>query len=212
MVADKSRRTPAFNEMLDRAARLSNRAFQDLVGDRYGVRWIENYLLLAQPPTDAPGSRHDLYPDWKVLGPGEHPFSTPFVTRYMTMLIEPPVYLNALVEDVQRAAGTIIVRDFADREAILSLPEAFVFNCTGLGSAALFGDTELIPVKGQLSALVPQPEIGYIMMKDDLYMFPRRDGIVLGGTHERGVSSLEPNLEAAKSVIAAHQAIFRQMS
>ena len=212
MVADKSRRTPAFNDMLDRAARISNRAFQDLIGDRYGVRWIENYLLLAQRPNDAPGSRHDLTPGWKVLGPGEHPFASPYVTSFMSMLIEPPVYLNALIEDVQRAGGSIVVRDFADRAAILSLPETFVFNCTGLGSAALFGDTELIPVKGQLSVLVPQPEIGYVAMKDDLYMFPRRDGIVLGGTHERGICSLEPNLDAARSILAAHREVFRQMS
>jgi hypothetical protein len=31
-----------------------------------------------------------------------------------------------------------VIRDFEDREAVLSLQENVVFNCTGLGAAALF--------------------------------------------------------------------------
>jgi hypothetical protein len=44
-----------------------------------------------------------------------------------------------------------------------------------------------------------------------LYMFPRRDGIVLGGTFERGVETLEPNAEAKQRVLAGHQRIFSGM-
>jgi len=59
------------------------------------------------------------------------------------------------------------------------LAEPVVFNCTGLGARALFNDQELAPVKGQLTVLLPQPEVNYIaLMEDDLYMFPRTDGIV----------------------------------
>ena len=45
-------------------------------------------------------------------------------------------------------------------------------NCTGLGAKALFGDEELTPVKGQLTFLLPQPEIAYCTLPEDLYMFP----------------------------------------
>jgi hypothetical protein len=33
----------------------------------------------------------------------------------------------------------------------------------------------------------------------DNYMFPRRDGILLGGSHERGESRLEPDLEIKRA-------------
>ena len=65
-----------------------------------------------------------------------------------------------------------------------------------LGARELFGDRELMPIKGQLTVLLPQPEVDYAMVGMGLYMFPRRDGIVLGGTFERGVETMEPNPEA----------------
>ena len=47
----------------------------------------------------------------------------------------------------------------------------------------------------------------YITLTDN-YMFPRRDGILLGGTHERGVWTLEPNVEAMGHILDAHRRFF----
>ena len=96
----------------------------------------------------------------------------------------------------------------SSRNDIAALSESVIMNCTGLGARDLIGDTELIPIKGQLSVLLPQPEIDYTVLQDHYYMFPRRDGILLGGTFERNESDLAPNREAEKRVIAAHQRIF----
>ncbi len=85
-------------------------------------------------------------------------------------------------------------------------------NCTGLGARELVGDQELMPIKGQLSVLLPQPEIDYTVLQDHYYMFPRRDGILLGGTFERGIWDLEPDREAEKRVIEAHQRIFSPLA
>ena len=84
-------------------------------------------------------------------------------------------------------------------------------NCTGLGAAALFGDAELSPIKGQLTILRPQPEVDYIALAFGLYMFPRKDGIVLGGTFERGVATMEPNREAEERILAGHARFFASL-
>ena len=42
-------------------------------------------------------------------------------------------------------------------------------------------------------------------------MYPRTDGIALGGTSEEGVWSLEPNEEARQQIVAAHIALFAAM-
>ena len=42
-------------------------------------------------------------------------------------------------------------------------------------------------------------------------MMPRADGIVLGGTWERGVWDLEPNPRAAERILAGHAAFFGEM-
>jgi glycine/D-amino acid oxidase-like deaminating enzyme len=127
---------------------------------------------------------------------------------FASMFIEPPVYLAALEQDVRLAGARIEVRELRDRTEITSLPEPGVVNCTGLGARALFGDEEMLPIKGQLHVLLPQPEVDYLLLAPDLYMFPRRDGILLGGTFERGEWSLEPNPDAGKRILDGHARIF----
>lgn len=126
------------------------------------------------------------------------------------MLIEPPIYLNALMRDYLLAGGKVVTRDFRSLPEVLALNEPAVVNCTGLGAKALFDDAELTPVKGQLSFLLPQPEVAYCTVgPSELYMFPRRDGILLGGTHERGVWNLEPDPAQAARIVSQHADLFR---
>jgi glycine/D-amino acid oxidase-like deaminating enzyme len=109
---------------------------------------------------------------------------------------------------VQIAGGKIEVRRFATPADIASLPESLVFNCTGLGSHELFGDEELHPIRGQLAILEPQPEIRYAALGEFGYMFPRSDGILLGGTFERDVWDTTPDPAAIARIVAAHKRFF----
>jgi glycine/D-amino acid oxidase-like deaminating enzyme len=124
------------------------------------------------------------------------------------MMIEPATYLRALERDVRLAGGTITVRRFESLAQVAALPEPVIVNCTGLGAGALFGDETLVPVKGQLHVLLPQPEVDYAVLAGDLYMFARRDGIILGGTHERGVSTLDPDPAARERILSGHAQLF----
>jgi hypothetical protein len=130
---------------------LANRYYQDMVGEYYGVRWIENYILSEQPLRSgggAPFGLDGLFPESHALAKSEHPFPIPYVGRFTTMLIEPPVYLNAVMRDFLLAGGKIVVREFAALEAFLSLPEPVILSCTGLGAKALLNDEDLTPIKG----------------------------------------------------------------
>jgi D-amino-acid oxidase len=208
--------TPEFLAQFIRAAHISNRYFQAMLGDYYGVRWLPNYLLSDEPLADgmvlgANSPLRDLYPEFRDLGRDEHPFDARYALQFDTMMIEPPIYLNAVLRDFYLAGGRVVVREFSSRDDVLALPEPVVMNCTGLGAGALFDDRELTPVKGQLTVLLPQPEVDYAVIQGELYMFPRRDGILLGGTHERGEWSLEPNLEAQKRIMEGHRQLFGSM-
>jgi glycine/D-amino acid oxidase-like deaminating enzyme len=129
------------------------------------------------------------------------------------MHVEPSVYLAAVLADYRIAGGRVVVRDFPDTQAIAALSEPLVLNCTGLGAATLFGDSDMLPIKGQLTVLVPQPEVDYITLGPaGLYMMPREDGIVLGGTFERGVSTLEPNPVETRRIVQGNRALFESMA
>jgi D-amino-acid oxidase len=212
-VMEAARRTTESDALLARASRLSHRAFQRLPAAEFGIRWLENYIVSDQPLREwwEQGLVRDLYPESRELRPHEHPFPARYARRFTTMLIEPPIYLSAMVRDVRLAAGRIVVRELATREDVRGLPEPVVINCTGLGARGLFGDEELQPVKGQLTFLLPQPEVDYIVIDDGLYMFPRRDGILLGGTFEHDVWSLDVNEEARQRIVAGHRALFDGM-
>ena len=219
---EPGRQGPEFSAQFVRAARFAHRYYQNLTNDYYGVRWIAMYGLSReprQPPSGQPPSGQDpfpeiqtLYPDARELKPDEHPFPVPNVRRSWSMLIEPPIYLNALMRDYLLEGGKLVIRDFQNLEAVLALKEPAVVNCTGLGAKALFNDGELTPVKGQLSFLIPQPEVDYVTTgPGSLYMFPRRDGILLGGTHEQGVWDLEPDPAQAERIVREHAELFRGM-
>jgi hypothetical protein len=109
-------------------------------------------------------------------------------------------------------APSPVVRRFNTPADTLRLSERVVFNYTGLGARDLFGDVELIPVKGQLVVLLPQPEVTYNMIGDGIYAFPRHDGVLLRGTEQREVWSLAPDQAEVTRVLAAQKRVFASLS
>ena len=197
--------SPEFLAQYARATDYSWRRFQIMVGDDYGVRWLPTYVagdeLQEQlTPTFPPVNRR--------LSTAEHPFPLDSVVRYDTMYVETGRYLRQMERDVRLAGGRIEIRRFSTPAEIAALPESLVFNCTGLGSRDLFNDQVLEPVRGQLAILEPQPEVRYAALGDFGYMFPRGDGILLGGTFERGVWDATPHSEDIARIIAAHKRFF----
>lgn len=189
------------------AARFAHRHFQTLVGDYYGVRWVERYSR----PDDLLDELFQ-YVDLQEVRANLHPFPIKTsVLRWMGLLIEPPIYLNALTRDFQLAGGRIVVRDFANLQSVLALPEPVVVNCSGLGSRTLFDDENTYPRKGQLLVFLPQPEVDYELEFMDLVS--RKDGLVLGGGGGGNPNdfSLEPNEEAGRQSMARAMRFFDAM-
>ena len=198
--------TPEWHEQFNRARDYSWRRFQIMTGDDTGIRWVTTYTQTSMDASRQWRGRQFM-PNLHVVPRAEHPFPVDGqVVAFDTMYAETGRLLRKLEEDVRIAGGRIAIRDFATPADIQALPEALVFNCTGLGSRALFGDTSLIPVRGQLAILLPQPEIRYAFQGAMGYMFPRADGILLGGTFEKGVDVAEPQQADIDRILASHAA------
>lgn len=209
--------TPAFRERYVRASRFAFRYFQTLAGDRYGVKWLENFFLYRTARHDDEWEMTTLFEEiFRVedLRPGEHPFPVPFARRVLSMHIDTNQYLRQVTEDFRLAGGRIVVREFVDPASVAALPDPVIVNCTGLGAAALFRDPELVPLKGQLVVLAPQPEVDYITVGPGpgvMYMMPRRDGIILGGSFVRGDTSPEPDPAEAERILQSQRILFEGM-
>jgi len=183
------------------------RRFQIMVGEEYGVRWLTTYVAGSRGP-DPSNPLERYYPDGRNLSRAEHPFALDGISSYRTMYVETGRFLRQLLRDVRSAGGSVELRRFATSAEIAALPETLVFNCTGLGARALFGDEELRPARGQLVILRPQPEIDYAFTGRPGYMFPRPDGIILGGTFDLDNWSTAPGPAAAERILRSHQRLF----
>lgn len=227
-LVSNDRRTPAWDAQFRRAAEIGYAQLQLMAGSHYGISWIHSYGPTDEVVTGRRGESGDLLPShlrsgFVVLEPGEHPFPTKYAVRSPSMRIEPSIYLDALVRDFLLFGGRIVIRKFDTPRDLMTLTESIIVNCTGLGSRALFSDQELVPLKGQLTHFIPQPEINYQTNGGrgntgpqppgtlGLHMMPRTDGIALGGTSERDVWSLEPNEEHRRRVVEQHIQLFASM-
>ena len=194
-----------FVDQMRTAARVSNRAFQLLVGPEYGVRWLDIFTLHQSENSlqhELPGG-NELYPQQIIHRDPTNYFGAPIVRQFSSMMIQSTLYLRALQRDFQNAGGKIVVKEFRSREEVMSLSEPVIFNCSGLGARKLFGDEKLIPARGQLEVLLPQPEIDYGYIGPG-HMFPRTDGIFLGGTFDRDDWSLEVRRDQGDGIINTH--------
>ncbi|MCC6389215.1 MAG: FAD-dependent oxidoreductase [Bryobacterales bacterium] len=230
-LVEAGRRTPGWDAQFRRAAELSYTELQLLAGaPGYGVYWIDSYNATADPrasQTRGAGGGNpagDLLPDHlnpgrgrEIFGPGEHPFPAPYAVRTAALAIEPSIYLQALVRDFILFGGSIVIRKFDTPRDLMLLAEPVLINCTGLGSKTLFNDQELVPVRGQLTHCIPQPEVRYRASgrmpgsSVSAGINPRSDGLCIGNMAERGNWSLEPDEEVRRQNVEAAMQFFGQM-
>lgn len=209
--------TPAFNAMWEGMARHSFRSWQDLLGIAGSpVEWRDGYVL-SDTPFDQPLPSHgpstepeypelldlipDLHPRSKALSPSEHPFPVPHARRFTQMTFNIRPYQRMLVEDFFREGGEMVTREFTHPREFASLPERTIVNCTGYGARALFGDDSIIPVRGQIARLVPQPEVDYMVAwrGHNLMVVPRRDGLLVQAQGEHDFNNADRRVDRAMS-------------
>jgi D-amino-acid oxidase len=88
------------------------------------------------------------------------------------------------------------------------LKEKVVINCTGYGARELCKDESVVPVRGQIGWLIPQPEVNYGLYWDGVSVLSRRDGIVvqmLQGGDMRGYNDAIETIDRAESEEAVNR-------
>jgi len=195
------------------AARIAHHAYTNLTGPKYGIRWLETYQFSETPPPgdEQAGLLDDLFAYKRDFGPGEHPFPMPYARSMVTMQIDPGVLLRQLTQDFQIAGGRFVIRNFSNSSQVLALKQPAIINCTGLGSRELFDDTQLTAAKGQLVFLPPDPAVDYMTFgggSGNLYMFPRSDVVLLGGTFKVDDFSTHPEAHETERIVTEHQKLF----
>lgn len=123
--------------------------------------------------------------------------------RLRVPLIDTDVFLPFLQGHVQQLGGTIEHRALDSKDEMPDLGSVVV-NCTGLGARALCGDKKLYPLRGQVlrvqTSMVKRWSLALPRDGRPIYVIPRKNDCVLGGTEERGEWGEQPNEKTLRKI------------
>ncbi len=190
---------PGFAAAWEEMARTSFKRHRDYLGlPGTPVEWIDQYSVsggsssssrsedpstssATPPPVFASYARsiRDLTPRWSPVPADATPFKATAVGRSEIMVFNIADYGHTLLNDFFIAGGQFRRADFRAPSQIAALRQKVVINCTGYGARALWRDETLVPVRGQIARLIPQPEVRYGLVYRGVLTVPRRDGLVV---------------------------------
>jgi D-amino-acid oxidase len=110
------------------------------------------------------------------------------VRRSTSMIFNIADYGQALIKQFLAAGDKIQMMEFHTPSDLALLKEKVVINCPGYGGRALWKDQSIVPVRGQIVWLTPQPEVDYCLAYRDFLMVSRKDGIVLQIVEQGGMT------------------------
>lgn len=180
---------PGFAQTWERMARISWKTYRDYLGlPGNPIEFRDRYMLSDGGPGGGEGNQgfaeyshsiEDLTPRSVALPAKATPFPVAFVRRTSTLQFNVHDWGHQLLSDIRAMGGKIVMREFHSPAEFGQLPEKVVINCTGYGARALMGDNSIIPVRGQIGWLIPQPEVTYGVYYNDVSIVSRSDGIVV---------------------------------
>jgi D-amino-acid oxidase len=215
-VALESAIEPGFVPRWERWARASyevHRQMVGLIGDP--VEFLPSYETFDPDRPRGPGAERggnrerrrvrDLQPSWGRLQGAANPFPGRQTSSGQSMVFNVASYADRLAQLFVMRGGRMVRRAFPDRAAVLALPQSVILNCMGYGAKSLWDDDSLVPVRGQISWLVPQPEARYSVFYDQVSAISRRDGVIvqyIGQNEDFGYGVAEETPDAAETELA----------
>jgi len=225
--------TPDFPALWEKMCRKSFHTYESFLGMAGNpVEWTDRYMLSDISHTemranvrrdDTLSFAHyqdrvdDLTPRSQDLPPGSHPFPTRYAARTSSLTFNIAGYSRQLVTDFLVEGGKIENVEFHSPSELNQLAQKVVINATGYGARALWKDESIVPVRGQIAWLIPQPEVNYGVIYKNVNILSRRDGIVVqdGGKGEMdgyNDANENPDRGAAESAVQVVAELYSRMA
>jgi D-amino-acid oxidase len=223
---------PEFPALWEKMCRTSFHMYESYLGMAGNpVEWMDHYDLSDRGPAEAPSGRRrddalefahlqdrvaDIRPRSVDLPAGSHPFPTRYARRNSSLTFNIAGYSRQLVNDFLVEGGRIEHVEFQTPAELRQVPQKVVINATGYGARALWKDESIVPVRGQIAWLIPQPEVNYGVMYKNVNILARRDGIVVqdGGIGEMdgyNNDNEQPDRAAAESAVGVVAELYSRM-
>jgi glycine/D-amino acid oxidase-like deaminating enzyme len=211
---------PGFEALWAGMARTSYKTHREYLGlPGAPVEWTDYYSISADepPPASSPSTSPppmplpfahygrdiaDLVPKARRLPPEAAPFRAKAVFQNEFMIFNIAAYGHMLLGDFFTAGGQFRHAEFHSPAEIAALGKRVVINCTGYGARRLWRDETVTPVRGQICRLIPQSDVHYGLGYKDVFVVPRRDGIVVqdvSGGDMKGYGDANETIDRSES-------------
>ena len=211
--------TPAFKQTWERMARQSFQTFQSFLGVAgTPVEFIDSFSVFDEAtnrrrsePDGRPAFANldreligDLIPQSADFQPGSHPLGQRLLRRNSQLMFNLTAYTRTLLADFSANGGKIEIAEFHAPGEFARLKENTLINATGYGARALFDDRSVVPVRGQLTRMIPQADVRYGLFYKDVGFVPRRDGLIFQVLGENDYYGYDDETEVPDRTEAEH--------
>jgi glycine/D-amino acid oxidase-like deaminating enzyme len=223
---------PDFPALWEKMCRKSFQTYASYLGMAGNpVEWTDRYIVrdddlrqtqaseanVEQLPFAHYGRRvADLNPRFHELPPGTHPFRARNVRRSSSLTFNIASYSRQLTHDFLVEGGRIERMEFHSPDELNRLQQKVVINATGYGARELWRDASIVPVRGQITWLIPQLDVKYGVFYKGIQILSRTDGIAVqdGGSSEMdgyNNANEEPDREKAEADVRVAAELFTGM-
>jgi D-amino-acid oxidase len=192
-------------QRIERWMRRSHVVFGELATEsRYGVRSARMHRF-GLDRTERPPFPGDLLPVVETEGV-EIDDARYLCWSFDTFVIDMPVYLRALVDDLASLKVEIDITAHYSTidEACVAAAAPLVFNCTGLGAAGLCDDHTMRPVKGVLLLLNRVDNFDDVISLGEFVVAQRTDALVVGALFDEHFTDPQPTAEDVRKLMSFH--------
>lgn len=226
-IAQTSAMTPEFEARWEKMARFTFSCYQNLQGlPGNPIEWDNFYGLTSRTPQpehkDPIGFAkldnriQDIEPQGNRIAIDDPRLPYSSVHKKPNLIFNVASYSDYLLKQFLERGGRIKIMTLRHPSELTALPEPVFINCTGYGARALWQDESVIPVRGQIAWLIPQPEALCSLSYENVYVVSRRDGIVvqwMGDDMSFGFGSTNetPNIAEAHRGVSILNSLYTKM-
>lgn len=144
----------------------------------------------------------DLLPWFQRIPPSDLPRGSQAGFAMDVPIVEPPRYLKFLHDRFVAAGGALEIGAVQTLDELRHEARLLV-NCSGAWARQIAADPTVYPIRGQTLLLdAPQVAQGYMNDHSFTYLFPRGDGLLIGGIAEPHVWNLEIDSQQSADILA----------
>ncbi|OAG73770.1 FAD dependent oxidoreductase [Gluconobacter japonicus] len=226
-IAQKDAMTPEFATRWETMARYSFSCYQNLQGlPGNPIEWDTFYGMKSRDPAPSHADPigfaklddriQDIEPQGNLIKIDDSRLPYSEVHKKPNLIFNVTSYSDYLLRQFLERGGKIKTMTLHHPSELTALPEPVFINCTGYGARALWNDDSIVPVRGQIAWLIPQPEALCSMSFGNVYVVSRRDGIVvqwMGDDMGFGYNRTDetPDLTEAQRSVSVINGLYKSM-